>query len=99
MDWAANLGEGWSLASMEELNKIYDLRCELNDALEADNAENALFWEGDELYKKNGSVYYALYMSSTEIPVGGADANGNEYFPNRVFFKIFNNLFYFHVFI
>ena len=94
MDWAAGLGEGWALASMEELNAIYDLRCELNDVLEADNAENALFWEGDELYKKNGSVYYALYMSSTEIPVGGADANGNKYFENRVFFKIFNKLGY-----
>lgn len=91
MDWAAGLGEGWSLASMEELNKIYDLRCELNDALEADNAENALFWEGDELYIKNGSVYYANYISSTEIPVGGADANGNKYFENRVFFKQFND--------
>ena len=94
MDWAAGLGEGWALASMEDLNKIYDLRFELNDVLEADNAENALFWEGDEYYKKNGSVYYALYMSSTEIPVGGADANGNKYFENRVFFKIFNKLGY-----
>lgn len=94
MDWAAGLGEGWALASMEDLNAIYDLRFELNDVLEADNAENALFWEGDELYKKNGSVYYALYMSSTEIPVGGADANGNKYFENRVFFKIFNKLGY-----
>ena len=94
IDWAAGLGEGWSLASMEDLNAIYDLRCELNDVLEADNAENALFWEGDEYYRKNGSVYYALYMSSTEIPVGGADANGNKYFENRVFFKIFNKLGY-----
>ena len=90
MDWAAGLGEGWSLASMEELNAIYDLRCELNVALKADNAENALFWEGDELYRKNGSIYYANYMSSTEVPVDGADANGNAYFPNRVFFKQFN---------
>ena len=94
MDWAAGLGEGWALASMEDLNAIYDLRCELNDALEADSADNALFWEGDELYKKNGSVYYALYMSSTEVPADGKDANGNTYFPNRVFFKIFNKLGY-----
>ncbi|MBO5824488.1 MAG: hypothetical protein J6Q93_05980, partial [Prevotella sp.] len=94
MDWAAGLGEGWALASMEDLNAIYDLRCELNDALEADSADNALFWEGDELYIKNGSVYYALYMSSDEVPAGETDANGNEYFANRVFFKIFNNLGY-----
>ena len=94
MDWAAGLGEGWALASMDDLNAIYDLRCELNDALEADSADNALFWEGDELYKKNGSVYYALYMSSTEVPADGKDANGNTYFPNRVFFKIFNKLGY-----
>ncbi len=94
MDWATNLGNGWSLASMDDLNKIYDLRCELNDVLEADNAENALFWEGDELYIKNGSVYYALYMSSDETPAGGKDANGNDYFANRVFFKIFNELGY-----
>ena len=89
MDWAAGLGEGWALASMEELNAIYDLRETLNDALEADSAENALFWEGDELYIKNGSVYYASYLSSTEVPTG-ADANGNAYFSNRVFFKLFN---------
>ena len=91
MDWAANLGEGWQLASMEDLNTIYDLRFELNDALEANNPENALFWEGDELYIKNGSVYYALYLSSTEVPADEYDANGNQYFANRVFFKIFNN--------
>ncbi|MBO7256099.1 MAG: hypothetical protein J6V04_02085 [Bacteroidales bacterium] len=94
MDWAEGLGEGWNLASMEDLNAIYELRCELNDVLEADNAENALFWEGDVYYKLNGNAYYALYMSSTEVPVGEADANGNEYFENRVFFKIFNNLGY-----
>ena len=94
IDWAAGLGEGWALASMEDLNAIYDLRVELNDALEADNAENALFWEGDEYYRKNGSVYYALYMSRDEVPVGGKDANGNSYFENRVFFKIFNKLGY-----
>ena len=90
MDWAANLGEGWALASMEELNAIYDARFELNNALEADSADNALFWEGDELYIKNGSVYYANYMSSTEVPYGESDANGNAYFANRVFFKQFN---------
>ena len=90
MDWAAGLGEGWALASMEDLNAIYDLRVALNKALVADNAENALFWEGDELYVKNGSVYYANYMSSTEVP-NGADANGNKYFSNRVFFKQFND--------
>ena len=94
IDWAARLGEGWALASMEELNAIYDARFELNDALEVNSKDNALFWEGDEYYRKNGSVYYALYMSSTEVPVGGADANGNNYFPNRVFFKIFNKLGY-----
>ena len=79
---------------MEDLNAIYELRCELNDVLEADIAENALFWEGDELYIKNGSVYYALYISSTEVKAGELDANGKEYFPNRVFFKIFNDLGY-----
>ena len=94
IDWAAGLGNGWELASMEDLNAIYDLRCELNDALEADNADNALFWEGDELYIKNGSVYYALYMSRDEVPAGETDANGNEYWENRVFFKKFNKLGY-----
>ena len=29
-------------------------------------------------------------MSSDEVPAGEADANGNEYFENRVFFKQFN---------
>ena len=76
------------------MNLIYNLRCELNDALEVDNAENALFWEGDELYFMNGSVYYATYISSTEVPYGEEDTNGNAYFPNRVFFKLFNNLGY-----
>lgn len=91
MDWATSLGEGWALATMDDLNVIYNLRCDLNDVLEADNSENALFWEGDELYIKNGSIYYALYMSSTEVPAGESDSNGNEYFANRVFFKMFND--------
>ena len=90
MDWAAALGEGWALAAMEDLNAIYDIRVELNKALKEDNAQNALFWEGDELYINNGSIYYANYMSSTEVPYGQADANGNAYFENRVFFKQFN---------
>ena len=94
MDWAAGLGEGWALASMADLNAIYDLRCELNDALEADNAENALFWEGDELYIKNGSVYYALYMSSDEAVEGELDPQGQAYWPNQVFLKFFNDLGY-----
>ena len=97
MDWAAGLGEGWALASMEDLNTIYDLRVELNKALKADNAENALFWEGDEYYSKNGTVYYVLYMSSDEVPVGESDANGNSYLANRVFFKRFNKLGYWDV--
>ncbi len=94
MDWGKSLGTGWALASMEELNAIYDVRVALNNALKADNAENALFWEGDEYYRKNGSVYYVIYLSSTEVPAGEADANGNEYFDNRVFFKIFNKIGY-----
>ena len=94
IDWAAGLGEGWALASMEELNAIYDLRCELNDVLEADNAENALFWEGDELYIKNGSVYYALYMSCDEAPAGELDPQGKAYGENQVFLKFFNDLGY-----
>ena len=94
VEWAADLGTGWALASMEELNAIYDVRVELNDYLKANSTDNALFWEGDELYRKNGSIYYALYMSSTEVPAGEKDANGNEYFPNRVFFKMFNKLGY-----
>ncbi len=90
MDWAAGLGEGWALASMEDLNAIYDVRCELNDALEADSAENALFWEGDELYVKNGSIYYACYISSDEAPAGETDPKGEEYWANQVFMKFFN---------
>ena len=94
MDWAAGLGEGWALASMADLNAIYDLRCELNDALEADNSENALFWVGDELYIKNGSVYYACYMSSDEAVEGELDPQGQAYWPNQVFLKFFNDLGY-----
>ncbi len=94
MNWAAGLGEGWALASMKELNAIYDLRCELNDVLEADNAENALFWEGDELYIKNGSVYYACYMSCDEAPAGELDPQGVAYWENQVFLKFFNDLGY-----
>ncbi|MBO7313708.1 MAG: hypothetical protein J6U48_05720, partial [Alistipes sp.] len=94
MNWAAGLGEGWALASMEELNAIYDLRCELNDVLEADNTENALFWEGDELYIKNGSVYYACYMSCDEAPAGELDPQGVAYWENQVFLKFFNDLGY-----
>ena len=94
IDWAADLGEGWSLASMEDLNAIYDLRCELNDVLEADNAENALFWEGDVYYQKNGQNFYAAYLSCNEAPAGEVAPNGETYFANRVFIKIFNLLGY-----
>ena len=90
IDWATELGEGWSLASMEDLNAIYDLRCELNDVLEADNAENALFWEGDVYYQKNGQNFYAAYLSCNEAPAGEVAPNGETYFANRVFIKIFN---------
>ena len=56
--------------------------------------ESAAQLKGDELYFKNGSVYYATYISSTEVPYGEEDTNGNAYFPNRVFFKLFNDLGY-----
>ena len=83
--WAEGLGEGWSLASIDELDAIWAARSELNDALEADDTENALFNEED--YWQSSSKY-ALYLSSTEAV--GDDPQGQAYFSNRVFVKYFN---------
>ena len=82
--WAEGLGEGWSLASIYELDAIHAARKALNVALAADNAENALFCE-DEYYA-NGK--YALYISSTDAI--GNDPQGEAYFSNRVLVKYFN---------
>ncbi|MBO7242396.1 MAG: hypothetical protein J6V19_01885, partial [Alistipes sp.] len=82
--WAEGLGEGWSLASIYELDAIHAARKALNVALVADNAENALFCETD--YYADGK--YALYISSTEAI--GNDPQGEEYFANRVHVKYFN---------
>ncbi len=82
--WAEDLGEGWSLASIYELDAIHSVRSVLNDALVDDNAENALFCE-DEYYADGK---YALYISSTDAI--GNDPQGEAYFANRVYVKYFN---------
>ena len=56
----------------------------MNDALEDDSADNALFCETE--YYADGK--YALYISSTEAT--GNDPQGEEYFANRVHVKYFN---------
>ena len=63
MSWAEGLGSGWSLASVEELQAIYDVRVELNQVLAADSADNALFEEDNK--EEDGS--YAAYWSSTLV--------------------------------
>ena len=82
--WAAGLGQGWKLASIEELDEIHKVRFTLNDALEADSENNVLFEEDD--YYSDGK--YALYLSSSEAT--GNDPQGQAYFSNRVFVKYFN---------
>ena len=82
--WATSLGEGWALASIEELDAIHAARKTLNVALVADNTENALFCETD--YYTDGK--YALYLSSTEAT--GNDPKGEAYLANRVHVKYFN---------
>ena len=82
--WAEELGEGWSLASIYDLDAIHEARFALNDALEADSADNALFCETD--YYTDGK--YALYVSSTATE--GNDPQGEAYFANRVHLKYFN---------
>ena len=82
--WAEGLGEGWKLASIYDLDAIHTARFALNDALEANNAENALFCETE--YISDGK--YALYISSTEAE--GNDPQGEAYFSNRVHVKYFN---------
>ena len=63
MVWAENLGKGWSLASLEDLQAIHAVRVELNNALEADDASNALFEEDNK--EEDGT--YAAYWSSTLV--------------------------------
>ena len=82
--WAEGLGEGWSLASIYDLDAIHAARKALNVALAADNAENALFCETD--YYTDGK--YAMYISSTAAE--GNDPQGEAYFANRVHVKYFN---------
>ena len=61
--WAKGLGEGWSLASLEDLQSIYNVRFALNDLLEADSADNALFEEDNK--EEDGT--YAAYWTSTLV--------------------------------
>ena len=82
--WAEGLGEGWSLASIYDLDAIHKARFALNDALEADSADNALFCETE--YYVDGK--YALYISSTVAE--GNDPQGEAYLANRVHVKYFN---------
>ena len=81
--WAEGRGEGWALASIYELDAIHAVRAKLNDVFEADNAENALFCETEQV---NGK--YIIYVSSTEAV--GQDPQGQAYFSNRVLLKYFN---------
>ncbi len=81
--WAAGLGEGWALATIYELDDIHAIRAKLNDALEADGAENVLFCETEQVDGK-----YIMYVSSTEAI--GLDPQGEEYFANRMLLKYFN---------
>ena len=83
-EWAEGLGEGFHLATMEELDEIWTVRKELNEVLASDNAENALFCETDYLQ----GTTYAVYLSSTLAE--GNDPQGNAYFANRVHLKYFN---------
>ena len=78
MSWANGLGEGWALASVEELQAIHAVRATLNDALEADSAENALFLEGD----KEDDGTYAAYWSSTLVE-GSTTKAHYMYFDNK----------------
>ena len=82
--WAEGLGEGWSLASIYDLDAIHAARFTLNEALAADSADNALFCETE--YYVDGK--YAMYVSSTEAV--GNDPQGEAYFANRVHLKYFN---------
>lgn len=82
--WAEGLGDGWSLASIYDLDSIHKARFALNDALEADSADNALFCETE--YYVDGK--YALYISSTVAE--GNDPQGEAYLANRVHVKYFN---------
>ena len=82
--WASGLGEGWDLATIYELDEIWKVRAILNNTLEADSEENALFCEED--YYTEGK--YAIYLSSTDAV--GNDSQGNAYYANRVHLKYFN---------
>ena len=73
--WAEGLGNGWSLASKEELQAIYDVRVELNEVLAADSADNALFEEDNK--EEDGT--YAAYWSST-IVEGTSGATAKAYY-------------------
>ena len=86
MAWAESLGEGWSLASMEDLDGIHPMRVYLNEQLSADDANNALFEEDEYLDKSKN--YYAFYISSDEAI--GVDPQGIKYSANHVFVKAFN---------
>lgn len=83
-EWAEGLGEGWSLASIYDLDAIHAARKILNQTLAADNAENALFCESEYYVDSK----YALYISSTAAE--GNDPKGESYFANRVHVKYFN---------
>ena len=61
--WAEGLGNGWSLASLDELKAIHKVRTDLNKVLAADSADNALFEEDNK--EEDGS--YAAYWSSTLV--------------------------------
>ena len=63
------------MASVEELQAIYDVRVELNEVLAADSADNALFEEDNK--EEDGT--YAAYWSSTLVE-GTSGATAKAYY-------------------
>ena len=80
VEWAESLGEGWSLSSLKDLEAIHSVRIALNDVLEADNAENALFEEDNKA--EDGS--YAAYWSSDLV-------EGTEGATSKAYYKYFDS--------
>ena len=69
--WAQKLGEGWALASLDDLKAIWSVRVDLNKVLAADDAANVLFEEDNK--EEDGS--YAAYWSSTLVEGSTTKAN------------------------
>ncbi len=75
MAWAEDLGAGWSLASLVDMQTIYGVRFDLNRALVADDANNVLFEEDNK--EEDGT--YAAYWTSTLVE-GGSTSSPKAYY-------------------